>query len=108
MRERPATVAPGLFTLSAGDGSRHRPDRPRPFTPELAPPQAERRRSATRSRASASRSPDRVMYPDPGLTKLDVARYYEAVADGDAAAPRAAARSRSFTARRGSPAGAAS
>ena len=25
--------------------------------------------------------PDRVVFPDPGLTKLDVARYYEAVAD---------------------------
>ena len=25
--------------------------------------------------------PDRVVYPDPGLTKLDVARYYERIAD---------------------------
>ena len=25
--------------------------------------------------------PDRIVFPDPGLTKLDVARYYEAVAD---------------------------
>jgi bifunctional non-homologous end joining protein LigD len=43
------------------------------------------------SRASAGRAgdgagvritnPDRVVYPDLGLTKLDVARYYEAVAD---------------------------
>jgi bifunctional non-homologous end joining protein LigD len=25
--------------------------------------------------------PERVLYPDPGLTKLDIARYYEAIAD---------------------------
>jgi bifunctional non-homologous end joining protein LigD len=27
-------------------------------------------------------SPDRVVFPEPGLTKLDIARYYVAVADG--------------------------
>ncbi|HET7825585.1 MAG TPA: non-homologous end-joining DNA ligase, partial [Anaeromyxobacter sp.] len=49
---------------------------------------APRRRSRTRSRKPtevvggvAITNPDRVMYPDAGYTKRDVARYYEAVAD---------------------------
>ena len=33
--------------------------------------------------------PDRVVFPDPGLTKLDVAEYYDAVAGAHGAVPRA-------------------
>ena len=37
--------------------------------------------------------PDRVVFADPGLTKLDVAEYYDAVADLMVAVPERSARS---------------
>ncbi|HJT21599.1 MAG TPA: DNA ligase D, partial [Nitrospira sp.] len=56
--------------------------RPSAFSPQ---PSASRRSSASSPQPSASRvrltHPDRVLYPDLGLTKEQLARYYEQVAD---------------------------
>jgi bifunctional non-homologous end joining protein LigD len=56
--------------------------------PPRTPTPTSRRRASRSARTSATElsgvrisSPDRVLYPDLGATKLDVARYYEAIAD---------------------------
>ena len=92
VRERPAATA----TAAPGPSAVH----PEPLDQARdrlrdAAPAAERSRGTTRRRASSRprdtpaieisgvriTHPARVMYPDLGLTKADVARYYDAVAD---------------------------
>jgi bifunctional non-homologous end joining protein LigD len=102
----PSLVCEVAFTEWTGDGKiRHpsfqglrRDKPPRAVTREravetpTAPPPARRkaRMPASRDRAAASTpsvagvaisNPDRVVYPDERITKFDVARYYEAIAD---------------------------
>ena len=70
VRERPLAQ-----TRAAGAGRRRRAHE--------APgaPSAERRRGGARSPASASRIPTACSIREQGITKLDLARYYEAIAD---------------------------
>ena len=72
---------------TAGAGSRPGAGRIARRSRQPRPPPARRSRAALRRSAGkpvvggvAISHPDRVVFPDPGLTKLDVVRYYEAVA----------------------------
>jgi bifunctional non-homologous end joining protein LigD len=108
---RPALVAEVMFTEWTGDGKIRHPSfqglrgdkRPATVVRERAadpPPPVPMKlgraaASARRPRAGASKSagsrpsvagvpishPDRVIYPELGISKLDVARYYERIAD---------------------------
>jgi bifunctional non-homologous end joining protein LigD len=98
----PSLVCEVAFTEWTGDGMiRHpsfqglRADKaPRDVRREdpVDPPGAAKRPPRQRARARLTKAgasvlgvvithPDRVVYPDPGLTKLDLARYYERMAD---------------------------
>ena len=75
--ERPADEGPPAAAASA-------PRAPRARRPRA---QAERAAAAKRGVASSPRatvkltSPDKVLFPDPGITKLELARYWEEVAE---------------------------
>ena len=85
-----ARGARGRRTAAAADAAVAEPPEPAPIRapdagrPSRRPPRAEAAGPAPPasrwSAASTISHPDRVVFPDPGLTKLDVVRYYEAVA----------------------------
>ncbi|HEY3162637.1 MAG TPA: DNA ligase D [Vicinamibacterales bacterium] len=102
---KPELVCEVVFTEWTTDGKIRHPSfqglradkKPKQVTREK-PQRAFMARSARTSQGNASRQglrhgdkdrvagvvishPDRVVYPDPGLSKLDVARYYESIAD---------------------------
>ena len=102
----PKLVGEVVFTEWTGEGKiRHpsfqglRGDKPprsvgreRPATPAPSPSRSRKAASSSRKRQAAAHAeprvlgvtithPDRVMYPKPRLTKLDIASYYGAVAD---------------------------
>ncbi|HWT45002.1 MAG TPA: DNA ligase D [Vicinamibacterales bacterium] len=102
----PTLVGEVVFTEWTGEGKiRHpsfqglRGDKPprsvgreRPATPAPSPSRSRKAASSSRKRQAAAHAeprvlgvtithPDRVMYPKPRLTKLDIASYYGAVAD---------------------------
>lgn len=81
-RERPVAVISNAEPVAATTPA-----------PEPAPPPPRRRVTSSRSPVVSGQRlthPDRVFYPELGLTKLDLARYYEAV--GEAMLPHVAGR----------------
>jgi bifunctional non-homologous end joining protein LigD len=94
---RPELVAEVAFTEWTKDGSLRHPsfqglredkkakdvvrERPSATPTPTRRPVRSARKPATEIAGVRISNPDRVVYPDLGLTKADVARYYEAVAD---------------------------
>ena len=92
---RPKLVCEVVFTEWTSDGKIRHPSfqglradkKPRDVTREravVAPLKRRPTRTSNVSNVVASVTithPERVVYPDPPITKLDVARYYEAIAD---------------------------
>ena len=107
----PELVAEVVFTEWTGDGKIRHPsfqgvradkkaaevvrEQPAPLPRATAPPKAARRSRSNATARQGSRSspadnevagvrishPDRLLYPDPPITKVDLARYYESIAD---------------------------
>ncbi len=77
VREEPAT---GSATGESPARSRRKKSAPA-ATPERQAAAASSSATAARVAGVTLSNPDRVLYPEQGLTKLDLARYYEAVAE---------------------------